>query len=218
MTGRPIPILLLGFFLTACATTTPVDMSEPRRIVGTESSVRVDAQILGEEARPGAQVPITYEITNMRPTPIAFANLIPETNYDADTHTFTVGLGTEVPGNQVLPRLIEIGPGEKKAFSATIRLRYNMPQQADPIKAAAPVGLRVKLNFLGEVEPFRRLVGISEVAITDPQLADALFPAWVEKNEVVYTNSIPLRILSRQREIGVGDDVPPPPRRRRPGM
>jgi hypothetical protein len=205
----------LALLLAACASTTPVDMNEPRRIVGTESSVRVDAQVSGEEARPGAQIPVTYEITNMRSTPIAVADLIPETSYDVETHTFTVGIGSEVPGLETLPRLVEIAPGEKKAFSTVARLRYILPPQADPIRAAAPAGFRLKVNFLGDTGPFRQLIGIKQVAITDKQLADSLFGAWIERNEVVYTNSIPMRILSRRTEGGAGDQAIPAPRRRR---
>jgi len=205
----------LAFLLAACASSTPVDMNEPRRIVGTESLVRVDAQVIGEEARPGAQIPITYEITNMRSSPIAVADLVPETSYDVDTHTFTVGIGSEVPGLESLPRLVEIAPGEKKTFSIVARLRYILPPRAvDPIKAAAPAGFRLKVNFLGDTGPFQQLVGIKQVAIVDAKLADSLFGAWVERNEVVYTNSIPMRILPRSREPAAGDQAPPTRRRR----
>jgi hypothetical protein len=214
---RFLSLSSLAFLLGACASSMPVDMNEPRRIVGTESSVRVDAQVLGEEARPGAQIPLTYEITNMRSTPIAVADIVAETAYDVDSHTFTVTIGSEVPGLQTLPRLIEIGPGEKKAFSIVSRLRYILPPRAvDPIKAAEPAGFRLKVNFLGDTGPFQQLVGIKTVAIHDPELADSLFGAWVERNEVVYTNSIPMRILPRSSSSG--SPVEPAPRRRRGGV
>jgi hypothetical protein len=209
--------------LTACATTTsapPVDMGEPRRIVGTENSVRVDAQVTGEEAAAGSQVPITYEITNQRSTAIAIADLVPQTSYDEESRTLTVTIGSEVPGNELLPRLVLIGPGEKKTFAIAARMKYILPQRgsADPRVAAAPAELRLRVNFLGDVEPFRQLIGIKETAIADPKLADELFPAWLEKNEVLYTNSIPMRLLGRQQNPMMPgmEGVPPAPRRRRP--
>lgn len=184
------PLLLL---LTACASTA-VDMNEPRRIVGTENMVRVDAQVTGDVVRPGAQIPFTYEITNQRPTAIAIADVIPATTFDADTRTFTVQIGAEVPGNQLLPRLIRIAPGEKRAFSALARISSVLPPRgADPREAARPAEFRLQINFLGDTKPFEQLVGISENAVADAKLADELFPLWIERNEVLYTNSIPMK-------------------------
>jgi hypothetical protein len=75
---RGISSSALLLLLIGCASANTVDMAEPRRIVGTENSVRVDAQVSAEHVAPGAHIPITYEITNMRPTAIAVAELIPE--------------------------------------------------------------------------------------------------------------------------------------------
>lgn len=211
---------VLLFLFTACATTSapPVDMGEPRRIVGTENSVRVDAQVTGEEAAAGAQVPITYEITNQRSTAIAIADIVPETSYDAETRTVTVTIGSEVPGNELLPRLVLIAPGEKRTFSTAARMKYILPPRAsaDPRDAAAPAAFRLRVNFLGDVEPFRQLVGIKEIAVADAKLADELFPAWLEKNEVLYTNTIPMRLLGRQSNPMMPgmEGMPPAPRRR----
>jgi hypothetical protein len=196
LAGSALVLLLIG-----CAST-PVDMNEPRRIVGTENAVRVDAQVTGEEARPGQQVPVTYEITNQRSTPIAVADLIPQTTYDAETRTFTVTIGSEVPGQSSLPRLIEIAPGEKRAFSIAPRLAYVAPERgADPLSPPPPANFRLMVNFLGKVAPFQRLVGIKETAVIDPKLADELFPLWVERNEVVFTNSVPMRWLPKSRDL-----------------
>ncbi|HEX8251730.1 MAG TPA: hypothetical protein VF846_01180 [Thermoanaerobaculia bacterium] len=187
-------VLLL---LCGCVSAPAIDMDEPRRIVGTENSVRVDAQVAAEEARPGAQIPITYEVTNLRSTPIAIAEMVPETSYDAEANTITVSIGSEVPGNQLLPRLIEIPPGGKKSFSTAARLQYVVPPTAS--LRPPPAAFRLKVNFLGDTAPFRQLIGMKENAISDPQLADTLFPLWLERNEVVYTNSIPMTLFGRQR-------------------
>jgi hypothetical protein len=205
--------------LAGCASSNAVDMAEPRRIVGTENAVRVDAQVSADHVAPGAQIPITYEITNQRETAIAVAELIPETTYDADSRMFTVSIGSEVPGNTMLPRLILIGPGEKKSFSVLARLLFVAPPRtADPLARSAPAGFRLKLNFLSDTEPFRQLIGISEVAVSDAKLADELFPLWLERNEVVYTNAIPMRWMARARsEFGDGPERARIPRRRGSG-
>ncbi len=190
-------------------------MAEPRRIVGTENSVRVDAQVSAEQVAPGAFIPITYEITNQRAAAIAVAELIPETTYDPETHMFTVTIGSEVPGNELLPRLVSIAPGEKKSFSAMARVIYvRTPRSTDSQLGAAPAEFRLKVNFLGDTEPFQELIGIKEVAVANPKLADALFPLWLERNEVVYTNAIPMRWAPRARDSGDALERRPPARRR----
>jgi hypothetical protein len=208
-------VLLFGVLgLGGCAST-KVDMAEPRRIVGTENAVRVDAQISAEQVAPGAQIPITYEITNERDAPIAVAELLPDTTYDDESHMFTVSIGSEVPGNSMLPRLVVIAPGEKKTFSAMARLTYVLPPRVDAQFAAVQASFRLKLNFLSDTEPFQQLIGIKEVAVSDPKLADALFPLWLERNEVVYTNAIPMRWDTQSRDFNGADRKGP---RRRGGV
>jgi hypothetical protein len=206
-------LFALSSLLGGCASSAPLDMAEPRRVVGTESLVRIDAQISADAVAPGAQVPIAYEITNQRNTAIAVAELIPETTYDAESHTFTVSIGSEVPGNTLLPRLVLIGPGEKKSFNAVARVIHVMPPRpTDAQYTIPPAAFRLKLNFLGDTEPFRELIGIKENAVADAKLADALFQIWLDRNEVVYTNAIPMRWEARARSE-IGD----PPERRAPG-
>jgi len=180
--------------LAACATTTQVSMNEPRRVVGTENAVRVDAEINGDEIRNGAPVLITYAITNNRSERIAVADIVPETTFDKETQTITVSIGSEVPGETLLPRLIAIEPGEKKTFSTTARVGFSLPPlaSANP-DAPRPVSLlRLKVNFLGDTAPFAELIGIPEKAVANPKRADELFPMWIERNEAVYTNAVPM--------------------------
>jgi hypothetical protein len=200
--------VLASVAFLACAaacSTANVNMDEPRRVVGTENAVRIDAEISGEEVQNGAHVPITYVITNQRPTAIAIADLIPVTAYDPETQTITVDIGSEVPGLSLLPRLISIGPGEKKTFSTMARVVFALPRNTDAHLADPRTELRLRVNFLGDTSgAFQQLIGIPERAITDPKLADELFPMWLERNEVVYTNSIPMRWK------GTGDSLETP--------
>lgn len=185
-------VLLASLFAAACATA-PVDLSEERRVVGTEAGVRLDGFIQGDALGPSNAIPFKYDITNERPHPIAIADLIPSTTYDPESRTVTVNLGSEVPGAQFLPRLISIAPGEKKTFSGTIRVQVLPEAPGDPRVAAPPRTLQLRLNFLGDVQPFAELVGIPQRAVNDPQLADRLFPLWLERNEVVLTGTVPMR-------------------------
>lgn len=190
-----------------------IDMKEARRMVGTENNVRVDAEIYGEDLVQGASIAIKYEITNLRPAPILVADLLAQTNYDPDTRTVTIDIGSEIPGEEFLPRLISIPAGERRTFhtGARISVMATFSSSTSP----KPRALQVRVNFLGDAAPFLKLVDIPEKAVRDPQLAAALFPKWVEGNETVTTNALPMRWQSSRSGI----DEPPPAQRsrRRPG-
>jgi len=208
----------LSLILVAACASAPVNMKEPRRLVGTESDVRIDAEIIGDVLSPAERLPIKYEITNNRATPIAFADLVPETTYDPDTQTLTVALGAEVPGEQLLPRLLLIAPGEKKTFTTNAGVKVVMPGGPSPF-VRFPNSMRVKLSFLGDPKPFVKLINIPERAVHDPQLANELFPKWVEGLESVYTNTLPMRWAGSGIAVddgGVPSDQPRRSRGRRP--
>lgn len=200
-------------FVVGCASSAPVNMEEPRRVVGTENDVRIDAQIFGERLSSSSNIPVKYDITNNRSSAIAVADIVPHTTYDPDTRTVTMSIGSEVPGETLLPRLIPIAPGEKKSFSTVARVNIMVNHSLTP-SARFPNAMRVKVNFLDDTAHFQQLVAIPEKGVHNPQLADELFPKWVERNETVYTNTVPMR-WTIQAEI-----EPTPPtigRRRRRG-
>jgi hypothetical protein len=93
----------------------------------------------------------------------------------------------------MLPRLSVIAPGEKKNFSTMAAV--NLPSFNAPVNPFVqyPHAVRIRLDFLGDPKPFEKLVGIPERVVNDPQLAAELFPKWVEHNETVVTNALPMR-------------------------
>lgn len=202
---RLLPLVPVLFVLAGCASATAVNMDEPRRVLGTENGVRVDAEVRGDVLSPSATLPVFYEITNERANPIAIADIVPVTHYDPDTQTVVFTIGTEVPGAQFLPRLLVIAPGEKRQFSTTARVRIAMPaaSTATP-NTRFPNAFQIKVNFLGDVAPFAQLVGIQERVVADAKLADEMFPLWVERNETLFTNPLPMRWVRRQMEAPGG--------------
>lgn len=202
-------IVLLLFLAAACSTTQTVNMSEPRRVVGTENDVRIDAQVFGDTLTPNVNIPIKYDITNNRANSILVADLLLATTYDQDTHTVTVDIGSEIPGEEFLPRLISIPSGGKKSFSASAHVAILQNPSATPF-APRPNALRLRVNFLGDPQPFTKLIDIPEKAVRDPKLANDIFPKWVEKNETVVTNTLPMHWRG-----AVESPVTPPSRRGR---
>lgn len=188
-------------------------MSEPRRIVGTENNVRVDAEFYTDRLGPNVNLPLKYDVTNQRDTTILIAELIPEATYDPETHMVTVGIGSEIPGEEFLPRLIAIRPGERKSFSTAAHVVIVSGPSSPWVKR--PNALRLKLNFLSDPVPFEKLIGIPERAVHDPELAARLFPKWIEGNETVFTNSLPMRWITGMAEEGT--PAVAPARRRRGG-
>jgi hypothetical protein len=123
----------------------------------------------------------------------------------------------------MLPRLVRIGPGERKSFTTTARIARVMPAvSADP-RVVPRTFLRLKVNFLGDTAPFAELIDIPERAIADKERADALFTPWLERNEVIYTNTVPVQVTVARAMMPVdagadtGARTPTPVRRGRRG-
>ena len=218
--------LLALVLAAACTSTSPpapstkpgsVDMKEPRRMVGTENNVRVDAEIYGDEMTQGASIAIKYDVTNERSHPILIADMIPQANYDPDTRTVTIDIGSEIPGEEFLPRLVSIPSGARRSFSAGARINILVSLQSP--WTPRPRALQLRVNFQGEAGPFIKLIDIPEKAVHDKQLAAAIFPKWVEGNETVTTNALPMRWKVPARPAMMDDtSTSSPSRRRRPGL
>ena len=141
--------------------------------------------------------------------------MVPVTSYDPETQTVTVNIGSEVPGATLLPRLIAVAPGEKKKFSTLARVNILVNNEVTP-NSRFPNAMRVKVNFLNDTQNFEPLLAMTQKGVHDPKLAEDLFPRWLEHNESVYTNAVPMRW-----EAQSSDDTTAAPitgrRKRRPG-
>ena len=199
-------VLAVTLFSFACASSSGVvDMKEAKRFVGTEENVRIDAQMFGDKISPNQVVQIAYEITNQRQEPIAIADLVAESTYDPESRTVTVNFGTEVPGNELVPRLLMIPSGGHKSFTTGAKIpAVNIGTgPLNPI----PRYLQIRVSFIRDTKPFEKLLDISERSIHDPQLASELFPKWVESTENVSTNAIPIywtRVGDGSANVGRG--------------
>ncbi len=185
----------------ACSTTqssvstTPTDASVDKsfRVLGRDNDVRIEAQVLTNEISQAGTVGITYEIENLRSTPIAFAPLDPTVDYEPGSRTLTVGLGSEIPVEEALPRLVRILPGERKTFSTGARI--SLPSAANRV---GPRFLQLRFNYLDGTEPFDPLIASGGRPAED---RDGLFRTWLDHIAAVVTNALPIRWGGSERSL-----------------
>jgi hypothetical protein len=195
--------------VTAAPAKPPLDLKQGLKAVGSESDVVVTAQIYDSNyISTSSTITILYEVQNRRTTAIAVADTMPVTTYDPYSRTILVQLGAEIPGSELLPRLIEIGPGITQKFTAGAHTNVQVPYIGAIL--AVPRQLQITINFLGDVQPFQKLVNISQKAVRDPALASDLFPKWVERNETVAMNTLPVHwtvsATTQQPDASAGAD------------
>ena len=179
----------------AAANAASIDMNDPRRALGREDNVRVDAQLVQDTIASGSPIAITYQIQNLSPAPVAVADKVTDVTYDADSATITVAIGSEVPDSGALRRLVLIGPGEKKIFTTAATAYVNTPSNRTPW-TVVPRYVQVKVNILRDLAPFRALIDSRRANVT---LSDEQFDQWLESNDTILLNSIPVRWAPRQR-------------------
>ena len=95
----------------AAATADSIDMDDPRRTVGREDNVRIDAQLVQDTVSPGSVIGIAYQIENLSAAPVAVAAKVASATYDQDTRTITLSIGSEVPDDGKMPHIVTIQIG-----------------------------------------------------------------------------------------------------------
>lgn len=183
----PCSLVIAATLTAGCSSSSSVstiDYSDSRRFLGREGDVRIDAQLSADRFGNHATVHLRYQIHNMRGTPIALETAAASSSYDPETRTITVMLGSEIPGRENV-RLAAIASGETKSFHSTARLAVAIPALGPA--ARHPRFVRLRVNFLGDVKPFETLLGGAARGVDD-----ALFPHWVEHNESITTNTLPI--------------------------
>lgn len=172
------------FFLSCATTGEPVvDRSNSLRVVGRESDVRIDAQFASQRLGAGARIRVTYEIANHRATPIAIVD-VAEASYDHSSRTITMNVGSEIPDAAAAPKVVLIPAGQKRRFSSGASCSF--PAVAVRRLAGSPDFIRLRVNFLGGTDVVDALLAGSKPPVDD------LFTAWLEDQEVVLTNSVPI--------------------------
>ncbi|MDQ3281360.1 MAG: hypothetical protein M3Q69_08105 [Acidobacteriota bacterium] len=182
----------------AAASAATIDMDDPRRLVGRENDVRVDARVGQDTVSPGNAIGVVYQVQNLSPAPIAIADKVTVASYDPETRTITVSIGAEVPDEGKMPHLVLIAPGEKKIFRTGATPQFSAVVRSS---GASPRLLEVKVSFLRDVTPFEALVNHTGTMLTDAQ-----FDQWFESNDTIYLNTVPVRFSPRGDGADYGAD------------
>jgi hypothetical protein len=188
------------FVYGSTALAASVDMNDPRRALGREDDIRVDAQVAQDTVSPGSAISVTYQVQNLTSSPIAVAPRVTDLSYDADSATITLSLGAEVPVGGLLPQLTIIGPNEKKTFTGSATFNVPVPAMRAPF-GNVPRYVVVRVNVLRDIAAFRDVVTLP--ASNPPRaMSDAQFASWLENNDAIYLNAVPVRWSPRSLNRG----------------
>ncbi|HEX2832723.1 MAG TPA: hypothetical protein VHW00_06890 [Thermoanaerobaculia bacterium] len=200
--------LFLALFFTmvllhaAAARAASIDMDDPRRALGREGDVRVDAQLVRDTVSPGSPIGVTWQIQNFSTRSVAVATRVADATYDEDSRTVTLTIGSEVPPDGTMPVMVLIAPGEKKTFSTAATPNLSAAASRRTF-AASPRFVQVKLAVLREVTPFLPLIQAQSRA----RLSDEQFEQWFECNDTIFLNALPVQFEPARQAGGAGADA-----------
>lgn len=190
--------LIAAIVLLPSAFADSIDMDDPRRTVGREDNVRVDAQLIQDTVSPGSPIGITYQIENSSPTPIGFADKVSDASYDVDSRTITVSIGSEVPADGKMPHVVIVAPGEKKIFRTGVTPALGAAAARSSL--APPRYVQIKVSILRNLAPFAHLIA-SQTNVAQV-LPDDLYDRWFESNDTIFLNAVPVRFSVRRNPGG----------------
>jgi hypothetical protein len=194
-------------FVSAAALAARFDFRDPRRALGREDDIRVDAQLGQDTLSPNASLSVTYQIENLTGATIAVADKLADMTFDPESLTITLSIGAEVPSGPTMPHLATVAPGEKRVFTAGVFVHVAVPTQCTPW-TAVPRYVQIEVNILRDVAPFVQLIEQQARTTLPPPLPNDLLERWVENSDSVSLNSIPVRWKGDNRRGSAESDRP----------
>jgi hypothetical protein len=188
--SKPFFTAVAVSMIVAAANAAHVDFSDPRRALGREGNVRIDAELAQDTISPSSPLTITYQIENLTSSTIAVADKVVDIDFDRDSQIITLSVGAEIPpGN--MPHLVTIKSGEKRTLNAGGLVHVTVPDTRIPW-SAVPRFVQVKVTLLRDVTPFTSLIEQQNHTASPIALPDSMFERWVEGSESVLLNTIPV--------------------------
>jgi hypothetical protein len=177
-----------------------VDFKDPRRALGREDDIKVDAQMLQETLSPGSPISVTYQVENLTAAPIAIADKVAAASFDADSQTITVSIGAEIPEGTAMPHLTVIAPGQTHAFRIGASAHVFIANPKAPW-AHVPRFVQITVNVLRDLKPFANLISQQAKSASAPPLPNDLFDTWVASVSSVELNVLPVRWSNERQGV-----------------
>jgi len=190
--GRIAVAAAVLLLISSSAHAAGVDFKDPRRALGREDNIRVDAQMLQDTVSPGTAISVTYQVENLSEAPIAIADKVADASFDPDSQTITVSIGAEIPPGAAMPHLSTIAPGQTRTFRIGATPQMTVANSKSPW-AHVPRFVQIVVNVLRDLGPFTNLLAQQAQSTTPPVLPNGLFDTWVASNASVELNVLPVR-------------------------
>lgn len=178
------------FSYTTAAFAARVDMNDPKRALALDDDIRIDAQLADDTVGSGSSVSVTFQVQNNSSQPVALATKVTDSSFDPESQTVTISIGAEIPNGPTMPRLSVIKAGEKRTFTTIAPVHVVLPAVRSPF-IPYPRYVQVKVSVLRDIEPFAELIS-QQRDTAQPPLPDSLFETWVENNDAIFLNAIPV--------------------------
>jgi hypothetical protein len=198
--GRIAVAVSVFLLVSSAARAAGVDFKDPRRALGREDDIRVDAQMLQETLSPGSPISVMYQVENLTAAPIAVADKIADATFDADSQTITVSIGAEIPEGTAMPHLTVIAPGQTHAFRIGASAQVLVANAKTPW-AHVPRFVQITVNVLRDLKPFANLIAQQAKSATAPPLPNTLFDTWVASVSSVELNALPVRWSNERQGV-----------------
>jgi hypothetical protein len=205
--SKPLFAAVATTWIAGAALAAHVDFKDPKRALGREGDVRIDAELTQDQLSPTGPLNVTYQIENLSKSPVAIADKIFDTTFDADALTITLSIGAEVPPGPNMPHLVVIRPGEKRTLAGGTLIHIVTPNVRTPW-TAVPKFVQIQVTLLRDVTPFASLIEQQSKTAVAVVLPDNMFDRWVENSESVVLNTIPVYWKNENRRGSAESGLP----------
>jgi len=175
----------------AAANAAHVDMKDPRRALGREDDVRIDAQLYQDTLTANGPITVAYQVENLSDAPIAIADRVMAVEFNADEAMVTLSIGTEALTAKALPHLVVIAPGEKKTFKAGGTV-HGVLNGHGPF-AVVPHAVQIRVSVLRDISSFRDAIATQQQPNAVVAVTNEMFDRWIDGSDSIALNALPVK-------------------------